>query len=311
MDEVYTIPYFCLNCVVYGGQRRSLHLIQQTSSQNSQSHKRHILDQVKLHKKTLLTRTEELEFDSNGGEYHSQDDEYSLIVPKGAIPEHLGSVSIQCGVIPYGPLGPFEYPDGVKPVSPIVWFCSNPSITFEKPVEIIIPYCLDCESEEHSKSLAFFKANHNDYTVNRNGQRIFHFKEAEGITFFSLSSFSGTLYAEHFCFYCVGVYSREDTAQANFCLITAKPVQMQRTCRIHFCLTYFLATCLKVNQQVPINIIAAEVLQLQIIFAWLSGNGITWLHMLSGNEISLWDNCDTSALVQEFAADRALGSDYI
>ena len=63
---------------------------------------------------------------------------------------------------------------------------------------------------------------------------------------------SGTLHAEHFCFYCVGVYSREDTAQANFCLITAKPLQIQRRCRIHFCLTYFLATCLTVNPQVLI-----------------------------------------------------------
>jgi len=154
--------------------------------------------------------------------------------------------------MPYGPFGPFDYPEGVKPVSPIVWFCSNPSITFEKPVAITIPHCLDCKSEEQSKCLAFFKANHDDYTVNCNGQRIFHFKKAEGIASFSLNISSGTLHAEHFCFYCVGVYSREDTAQANFCLITAKPVQIQRRCRIHFCLTYFLETCLKVNAQVLI-----------------------------------------------------------
>ena len=235
--------------VAYGDERRKSHEQVLSHCDNAQSRKPRFLDQVKLHRKPLLTRTEELEFDGNGGEYHSPEDGYTLIVPKGAIPEHLGSVSIQCGVIPYGPLGPFEYPDGVKSVSPIVWFCSNPSITFEKPVEVIIPHCLDCESEEHSKSLAFFKANHDDYTVDHNGQRIFHFKEAEGIASFSPSTSSGTLHTEHFCFYCVGVYSREDTAQANFCLITAKPVQVQRRCRIHFCLTYFLATCLKVNQQ--------------------------------------------------------------
>jgi len=240
----------CFNFTAYGGERPSSH--EQTRSQNSQNYKPHFLDQMKLHNKPLLTRTEELKFDSNGGEYHSLNDGYSLTVPKGAIPECLGLVSIQRGVVPHGPLGPFDYPEGVKPVSPIVWFCSNPSITFEKPVAITIPHCLDCKSEEHSKSLAFFKANHNDYTVNCNGHRIFHFKKAEGIASFSLNTSSGTLHAEHFCFYCVGVYSREDTAQANFCLITAKPLQIQRRCRIHFCLTYFLATCLTVNPQVLI-----------------------------------------------------------
>ena len=174
----------CFNFTVYGGERPSSH--EQTTSQNSQNYKPHFLDQIKLHNKPLLTRTEELKFDSNGGEYRSLDDGYSLTVPKGAIPECLGLVSIQRGVIPYGPLGPFDYPEGVKPVSPIVWFCSNPSITFEKPVAITIPHCLDCKSEEHSQCLAFFKANHDDHTVNCNGQRIFHFKEAKGIASFSL-----------------------------------------------------------------------------------------------------------------------------
>ena len=106
--------------------------------------KPHILEQVKLEGKPLLTRTQQLEFNSDGGTYHSAEDGYSLTVPKGAIPENMGSVSVQCGVIPYGPLGQFKYPDGVKPVSPIVWFCSTPSVEFQKPVEIVIPHCLDC-----------------------------------------------------------------------------------------------------------------------------------------------------------------------
>ena len=237
--------------IAHAGRSSSYH--QAAPNQSSQDRKpHHFLDQVKLHRKLLLTRTQQLEFNSDEGTYHSAEDGYSLTIPKGAIAENMGTVSVQCGVIPYGPLGPFTYPDRVRPVSPIIWFCSTPSVEFQKPVEIVIPHCLDCRSEEDTQSLAFFKANHDDYTVSDSGQKMFSFKEAEGTTSFPLNTSSGILRSKHFCFFCVGVYSREDTAHANFCLITAKPVHIQRRCRIHFCLTYFLATCLKVKEQVLI-----------------------------------------------------------
>ena len=242
--------------IAYAGRSSNCH--QAAPNEIPQDQKPHFLEQVKLHKKPLLTRTQQLEFNSDGGTYHSQDDGYSLTVPKGAIPENMGSVSVQCGVIPYGPLGPFKYPDGVKPVSPIVWFCSTPNVEFQKPVEIVIPHCLDCQSEEDTQSLAFFKANHDDYTASDSGQKMFSFRKAEGTASFPLSTSSGTLCSKHFCFFCVGVYSREDTAHANFCLITAKPVHIQRKCRLHFCLTYFLATCLKVNKQLIPSVLVSS-----------------------------------------------------
>ena len=145
-----------------------------------------------------------------------------------------------------------------SPVSPIVWFCSTPNVEFQKPVEIVIPHCLDCQSEEDTQSLAFFKANHDDYTASDSGQKMFSFRKAEGTASFPLSTSSGTLCSKHFCFFCVGVYSREDTAHANFCLITAKPVHIQRRCRLHFCLTYFLATCLKVNKQLIPSVLVSS-----------------------------------------------------
>ena len=191
-----------------------------------------------------LTRMKELEFDCSGGKYYSPEDGYSLTVPRGAIPENLGSVSIQHGVIPYGPFGPFKYPDGVKPVSPIVWFCSTSSVEFQKLVEITIPHCYDCDSEQDSQSLAFFKANHN---ISDNGPKMFHFKEVEGISSFPLNTSCGTLYSKHLCFYCIGTNDEGITSKAKFCLITAKPVCFQRRSRIHFCLTYLLETCVKVS----------------------------------------------------------------
>ena len=244
---------FSFNYIIaYAGRSSNCH--QAAPNQSSQDQKPHFLDQVKLHKKPLLARIQQLEFNSDGGTYHSPDDGYSLTVPKGAIPENMGLVSIQCGVIPYGPLGPFKYPDGVNPVSPIVWFCSTPSVEFQKPVEIVIPHCLDCKGEEDTQSLAFFKANH-DYIISDSDQKMFNFKKAEGTASFPLSTSNGTLHTKHFCLFCVGVYSREVTAHAKFCLITAKPVHIQRICRIHFCLTYFLPTCIKVNEQLILSVL--------------------------------------------------------
>ena len=240
----HTFSLLCFNFTAYPGSRHQFY--QSTPGQKTQRQTPQFLERLLLPKNLTLTRMNELEFDCSGGKYHCPEDGYSLTVPKGAIPEKLGLISMQCGVIPYGPFGPFKYPDGVKPVSPIVWFCSTSSLEFQKPVEITIPHCLDCESEEDSQSLAFFKANHN-VDDSDHGAKIFHFKETEGISSFSLNTSHGTLHSKHLCFYCVGSKDKEITNRANFCLIIAKPVCFQRRSRIHFCLTYLLETCIKVS----------------------------------------------------------------
>ena len=242
--------------LAYQGSRQKLY--QSVTSQDTQRHDAHSL---MLSENLTLTRMKELEFDYNGGKYHAPEDGYSLTVPKGAIPEKLGLVSMQCGVVPYGPLGTFKYPNDIKPVSPIVWFCMTSSVEFQKfefqkCVEITIPHCLDCETAEDSQSLAFFKANH---IVSDSSPRIFHFEKAEGISSFSPNTSYGTLHSKHLCFYCVGSSHKEVTNRANFCLITAKPVYFQRRSKIHFCLTYFLETCLKVSLETCLKVTCLKV----------------------------------------------------
>jgi len=76
-----------------------------------------------LQLESLLIRTQQLNISNKGFKYHSKDDDFTLTVPEGAVPTG-DSISIQVGVVPYGPVGPFKYPDGIRPVSPIVWLCS-------------------------------------------------------------------------------------------------------------------------------------------------------------------------------------------
>ena len=198
----------------------------------------------------LLARVESLDphFSENEVyQYHSIDDDFKLIIPKGAI---VGGHKVQVGVIKYGPFGPFEYPDGYKPVSPIVWFCSSQK-KFLRPLEIVLPHCSSLRNEsENQTHLAFLKADHNHKSIT-SGQNTFQFKRVDTQPSFNRNGPYGSLHTNHFCFYCVGVYSREYTDQANFCLVVATPhiYTTTSTYTISICLMLNLPTCKKVNKQ--------------------------------------------------------------
>ena len=124
---------------------------------------------------SLLARNEELDpqFDEKGiYQYHSTVDDFKLIIPDGAIE---GDHKIQVAVNRYGPMGPFEYPDGYKPVSPIVWFCSSQK-RFTIPLQIVVPHCNGANEDVEQSQLVFLKADHKEYTRKKNGEKIFRFK---------------------------------------------------------------------------------------------------------------------------------------
>ena len=194
---------------------------------------------------SLVTRVEEITIDSSGGEYHSKIDDFRLIIPKGAV---QSPVVIQVGVVAYGPCGPFEYPKGCRPVSPIVWVCTNHETKFLKSIKIVLPHCIDCASEEDCRTLTFLKADHTA-KVRSSGENVLCFKEMDGETSFSPQSSYGTLLTNHCCMYCVGEFDSEDTDKAKICLTKATPRVIQGDhFQVHFCLTYFLPTCLKVSK---------------------------------------------------------------
>ena len=56
---------------------------------------------------------------SQGIEYNDEWNDFTLKIPQGAIPEGE-SLTIDIGVALYGP---FQYPEGLRPVSPVFWIC--------------------------------------------------------------------------------------------------------------------------------------------------------------------------------------------
>ena len=195
-------------------------------------------------------RTDEYEVDSKGKEYLSTHDGYTVFVPRQAVPEG-GSISLHHGVVCDQPFhqAPFHYPDGVSPVSTIMWFCPTPKIQFRKPIQITLQHCAECTSEEDCQSLVFLKADHTDITTSPSGNQIIQFRPADGEAVFLPNTYQGTLHTNHFRYLCIGRHNTEEADKTSYSLITAIPTNDEGRMYfdIYFCITYFLDTYIKVR----------------------------------------------------------------
>lgn len=163
--------------------------------------------------------------------------------------------SLEVAFVPYNNSGPFEFPEGVIPVSPLVWFCLHPqrSASFTNPTSVKLPLCFDCElSKEDIKSLHFLKAEHKDITVNEDGQTVVKFNVVDKKKpQFQPDSPYGVLRDNHFCMYCLGLSGlKEDILKkVRYCLTIQKPVAFPKGEKkeIHCILHYNLQGCKNVS----------------------------------------------------------------
>ena len=196
-----------------------------------------------------LVREGELQVDCKGKEYASPDDGYAFSIPPGSIPEGK-TITFKHGIVSDGPFGPFEFPTDVRPVSSILSLHATIEQPLLKPIEIALPHIIHCENADDHKQLAVFKATCNDFRIGRNGEHIFSFKKVSSANL-TIMMCQGFPYAKfstcHCCYMCYGVCSKEDTDNALFCFVEAIPrVIRQSRPLIHFCVIFFLPTCLKV-----------------------------------------------------------------
>ena len=181
--------------------------------------------------------------DSAGGLFYSSTHDFGFAIPEGAIPE-CDSINIEVGVTL---TGPFDIPQGSKPVSPIVKLCvqQQPNFKFLKPVEVVLPHSLDLTSEEDRSKLqiGFWKAGH---TLNDNEEYEF---EQMDVYNTRLKHQYGIVWTDHFCFLCICEGSRvthEITAKACFYLVGYKIMLNPTEWNVYFCVAYFLETCVEV-----------------------------------------------------------------
>ena len=179
---------------------------------------------------------------SKGVKYFDETNDFGLEIPEGAIPEG-DSITIDVGVALYGP---FQYPEGLRPVSPVFWVCVRDQKLpqFLKPVKVTIPHFLNLESSEDIESLGltFLKGDHE-----MNSQQMHQFEPAEGKKSFKCRRIHGVLETTHFCYLCIsGKLSHELIQKAMFCIYAAIPPLMppKEPSYINVFLTFLLSTCI-------------------------------------------------------------------
>ena len=203
-----------------------------------------------------LLQAEELSVTDIGAQFFSVEDGYKISIPPGAVPTGL-TVTLKHGIIPYEHFHQFRFPEGVRPVTPILSLQPSMKQNFLAPFTIALPHYIRCETPDDCTKLAIFKACHE---IGGDGRSVyqFHQEPIENLLLFSIRNrVNGVVvpYAayssDHCCCWCVGEYFREDTDKAMFCLVEAKPKRNEaKEQTIHYCLPYYLPTCLTVGSQI-------------------------------------------------------------
>ena len=180
---------------------------------------------------------------SDGRSYYDEHNDFRLEIPEGAIPEGE-RVTIDIGVALYGP---YQYPEGHRPVSPVFWGCvrGQENFRFLKPVKITIEHCLrlDRDTDTHSLGLTFLKAGH---TLNSAGK--YELQSADGAQDFQSDLSHGTLTTDHLWFPCIEATDDHETAKRNgYFLIPAyvNPIIARENQVMQFFITLKLKCCIE------------------------------------------------------------------
>ena len=186
-----------------------------------------------------------LEVDYAGRNYTNVDHDFTLKIPEGAVAEGE-KVHFEVGVAMYGP---FNFPQGTKLLSPILWLCLlEEAATLRKPVEIVLPHCLSGDVDQYG--IGFLKANHSDYEFYDGCQILYTFRPlvTDKILVYRENQGYGITLIDHFCYLCLTAPDSEVvTENTNYCLARARMSSSSESLQeVIFCALYHLPTCIKV-----------------------------------------------------------------
>lgn len=203
---------------------------------------------------------------SEGGEYKLENHDFRIRVPKSAVKKRT-TVEVQIGITLNGP---FQFPNALRPVSPVLWLGTNPETKFRKPVEITLPHCIDAPStavntpsgdkhnacsQKQTQGLHFLRATPlpaNPTHRYSHLKKTFCFRATDGEQWFWRNEKNGTLHTKHLGFLCIAAdVDSELPSRVGYCLVPVIPKPIADTSwRIHYCVTYLLKTCIQVGVRV-------------------------------------------------------------
>ena len=191
---------------------------------------------------------------SEGANHFDEANDFGLDIQKGAIADGV-NLTIDIGVALFGP---FQFPTGLRPVSPVFWVGHRErrGIRFSKPVTLTIPHFLGLANHEDIEllGLTFLKS---DNKKNSEGRYELQPINDESIEFKPKRGF-GALKTTHFsCFICI---ASKDNAKclrkARFCITSVLPKYATVDARQNafFFISLYLKTCLnRINDFVNCN----------------------------------------------------------
>ena len=198
-----------------------------------------------LHHKFMTPISTLTNITSEGITFTDKTNDFSMEIPEGAIPEGV-RLTIDMGVALFGP---FQFPEGLRPVSPVFWVCVRDQKNFEfsKPVTVTIPHFLELENDDDIQSLGltFLKAYHDT-----NVEQMYQFRKTDGKMTFVLRKRFGLLQITHFCSLCIACRdSPECLEKTTFCITAVLPnstIPVGRKIYAYFFVTFLnLKTCLR------------------------------------------------------------------
>ena len=142
--------------------------------------------------------------------------------------------------------GPFMFPEGLKPISPIIWVSGDASTDLKllKDAEIILPHCLDIDEHDEEKvEILFLKAHMNHFHAFNNKKHKYIFELMGNATL--LNDHKAVFSTNHFCSLCLAAKVSESIKEKlEYCMT----VFIDTTNRKYiFVISYCLETCTKVN----------------------------------------------------------------
>ena len=179
----------------------------------------------------------------DGRDFFDECNDFHLEIPAGAIPEGE-SITIDIGVALHGP---FHYPEGLRPVSPVFWVCVRDQSNFQflKPVKVTIQHCLNIENYDDIESLGvtFLKGDHEV-----NVQKMYRFQQARGDMLIKPLRMYAVMQITHFCSLCFSCKVNTSLFEkAIFCLYSLIPrkISADQPSDAYFFVTFRLKTCLE------------------------------------------------------------------
>ena len=173
----------------------------------------------------------------SGSVYHSVDHGVTMVIPEGAV---LSPTKMWLAAALYGP---FVFPSGHVPVSPIVWLQSD--VPLLKPAMLRMPHCLTVANEQERQKLMFLTGD--DILEDNLHPSVSLRPDSRQGTFTPRSSYA-SIEIKHFCFECITCISQSLLEHCRYCITEVlHDMYLSSQWKVEYCVTYSLPTCLKVR----------------------------------------------------------------